>query len=206
VYVKIKRSEKAAGRQINFKIQFDFVTYNAIIWNMDIIFTGRGADMRRKDREVSNMEDIRGIIEKCKVCHLAMADRGLPYVVPLSFGYKIDGDVLTLYFHSAKTGHKIDILRDNSAVCFEMACECKLGLVENPCNSGYFYESVLGFGQAGFVENDDEKCEALTLLMKQQANQDFVFTIQQADTVCVFKVISSDFTGKRKPQPSGQTL
>ena len=167
---------------------------------------GGSTYMRRKDREVSNMEDIRGIIEKCKVCHLAMADKGRPYLVPLSFGYRIDGEKLTLYFHSAKTGRKIDILENSKEVCFEMACECKLGIVENPCNSGYFYESVIGFGKAEFVDNDEEKCEALTLLMKHQANQDFVFTKQQADTVCVFKVVSRDFTGKKKPDPSGRSL
>lgn len=162
--------------------------------------------MRRKDREVSNMEDIQGIIEKCKICHLAMTDKGMPYVVPLSFGYKINGETLTLYFHSAKTGRKIDTLEQSKAVCFEMAFEGRLGIVENPCASGYFYESIIGFGQAEFVEDDDEKCEALTLLMKHQTKQDFVFTKRQADTVCVFKVVSSDFTGKIKPDPNRQTL
>ncbi|MDP4094583.1 MAG: pyridoxamine 5'-phosphate oxidase family protein, partial [Bacillota bacterium] len=38
--------------------------------------------MRRKDREVSDINEIENIIEKCKVCHLAMVDKGLPYVVP----------------------------------------------------------------------------------------------------------------------------
>ena len=117
---------------------------------------GRGTYMRRKDREVSNMEDIREIIEKCKVCHLAMADKGMPYVVPLSFGYRIDGVELTLYFHSANEGRKIAILKESGGVCFEMADEGKLGLVEDPCNSGYFYESVIGFGQVEFVDDDDE--------------------------------------------------
>ena len=173
---------------------------------MDIIFMERGIDMRRKDREVSNIDDIRGIIEKCKVCHLAMIDKGLPYVVPLSFGYKFDGDKLTLYFHSANEGRKIAILKESSGVCFEMADEGKLGLVENPCNSGYFYESVIGFGQVEFVDDDDEKCEALTLIMKHQTNQDFVFTAKQANTVCVFKAVSVDFTGKKKPDPSGQAI
>ena len=86
--------------------------------------------MRRKDREVSNTEDIKHIIEKCKVCHLAMVDKGLPYVVPLNFGYIVDGNSLTLFFHSAKTGRKLDIFNENNAVCFEMVCEGKLGYVE----------------------------------------------------------------------------
>jgi Predicted flavin-nucleotide-binding protein len=169
-------------------------------------FYERGVNVRRKDREVTNMEDIRSIIEKCKVCHLAMTDGAKPYVVPLSFGYKLNDEALTLYFHSAKTGRKIDILSKCKEVCFDMAFEGRLGLFENPCNSGYYFESIIGFGEAEFVDDDDEKCEALTLLMKRQTNKDFVFTKQQADTVCVFKVVSQDFTGKKKPDPSGNAL
>ena len=159
--------------------------------------------MRRKDREVSTQEGIKNIIEKCKVCHLAMVDKGMPYVVPLNFGYTIDDNALTLFFHSAKTGRKTDILLENNAVCFEMACEGKPGVIEDPCNAGYYFESVLGSGQVEFIENVPEKCNALTLLMKHQSKRDFTFTEKQANSVCVFKVVSTDYAGKRKPNPKG---
>lgn len=164
-----------------------------------------GMEMRRKEREVTNIEEIRSIIEKCKVCHLAMTDKCMPYVVPLNFAYVIDDNSLTLYFHSAKAGRKIDILKENSAVCFEMAYEGKLIKAEEPCNSGYYFESVMGFGHVEFIEDVAEKCNALSLLMKHQTNQDFDFTQKQADTVCVYKVVTKDFVGKRKPNPNGQT-
>lgn len=158
--------------------------------------------MRRKDREVSDTEEIKSIIEKCKVCHLAMVDKGLPYVVPLNFGYTMDDKSLTLFFHSAKIGRKIDILKENNAVCFEMAFEGKLGHIENPCNSGFYFESVIGFGNVEFIEDITEKCNALTLLMKHQSNQDFVFAEKQVNNVCVYKVVSTDFIGKKKPNPN----
>jgi len=161
--------------------------------------------MRRKDREVTTIEGIGSIIEKCKLCHLAMVDNGLPYVIPMNFGYELDKKTLKLYFHSAKSGRKIEILNKNKAVCFEMAVEGTLGEVVDPCNAGYLYESVLGFGHAEFIDDIPEKCRALTLLMKQQANRDFTFTEKQASGVCVFKVISTDFTGKRKPDPNEHT-
>ncbi|MCX8131990.1 MAG: pyridoxamine 5'-phosphate oxidase family protein [Clostridia bacterium] len=161
--------------------------------------------MRRKDREVSNIEEIKSIIEKCRVCHLAMVDKGLPYVIPLNFGYKIADNSLVLFFHSAKEGRKIDILKENNEVCFEMAYEGKLGHVENPCNSGYYFESVHGFGHVEFIEDIDEKCNALTQLMKHQTNQDFIFTEMQANSVCILKVVSSNFVGKRKPNPNMHT-
>lgn len=160
--------------------------------------------MRRKDREITETEEIRGIIDKCKVCHLAMTDEGRPYVVPLNFGYILENGVLTLYFHSAKEGRKIDILRETHDVCFDMACEGKLAFFENACNSGYYFESVLGFGKVYFVEDVKEKCEALSLIVKHQANRDIAFTEKQAESVCVFKAVSSDFTGKKKPEPKNQ--
>ena len=160
--------------------------------------------MRRKDREVTDINEIKSIIDKCRVCHLAMVDKGKPYVVPLSFGYTIEGSTLTLYFHSAKEGRKIDVLKENNAVCFEMAHEGELALFEDPCNSGYYYQSVIGFGHAEFIEDTAEKCNALALLMKHQTGRDYAFTEKQADTVCVFKVVSTEFTGKRKNDPKGE--
>ncbi|MDP4094222.1 MAG: pyridoxamine 5'-phosphate oxidase family protein [Bacillota bacterium] len=161
--------------------------------------------MRRKDREVSDINEIENIIEKCKVCHLAMVDKGLPYVVPLNFGYDIEGNTLTLYFHSAKAGRKIDILRENNSVCFEICREDVLGYVEVPCNSGFSFESVMGFGNVEFVEDVNEKCKSLTLLMQHQSNQDFVFEEKHANAVCVFKVVTTDFVGKRKTNTNGHS-
>jgi hypothetical protein len=54
--------------------------------------------MRRSDREITHRERIDEIIRGCEVCHLGMADRDQPYVVPVSFGY--DGQ--DVYFHSGR--------------------------------------------------------------------------------------------------------
>jgi len=159
--------------------------------------------MRRKDREVTDPGQIRRILDACKTCHLAMADNGLPYVVPLSYAYTMEDGAITLYFHSAKEGRKIGILRDNEAVCFEMCIEGEpVRPAGGPCDSGYYYSSVIGFGSAVFVDDIDEKRSALSMLMKHQENTDVGFTPAQAESVCVFKVVSADFAGKMKPRPS----
>ena len=159
--------------------------------------------MRRKDREVTDLNQIKKILDACKTCHLAMSDDGHPYVVPLSYAYLIIGETLTLFFHSAKVGRKIDILRENNNVCFEMCVEGEPVFAgKTPCNSGYYFSSIIGFGAAQFIEEPYEKCSALSLLMKHQANIDVDFTAAQADGVCVFKVSSTDFTGKMKMRPT----
>ena len=70
--------------------------------------------MRRKDREVLGDENIAKIIEQCTTCHIAMEDdanAGVPYVIPMSFGYSLEGGVLELYFHCARVGKKLDCIR-----------------------------------------------------------------------------------------------
>ena len=158
--------------------------------------------MRRKDREVTDIDQIKKILNDCKTCHLAMVDDGQPYVVPLSYAYVMDGSTLTLFFHSAKEGRKIEILKKNSRVCFEMCNEGEPVFAESaPCNSGYYFSSVHGLGDAEFIENVDEKCYALKILMRCQAGIDVDFTPPQVENVCIFKVPSTDFTGKMKPRP-----
>lgn len=158
--------------------------------------------MRRKDREVNDIEEINEIIKSCKTCHVAMVDDGMPYVIPLSFGYEIIKDELSLYFHSAKEGRKIDILHKNNSVCFEMCCEGEpINAKKTPCNSGYYFSSVLGNGKVEFITDTNEKIKALTLLLKHQAGIDVIFTEKQANTVCVYKIVTNEFTGKKKSRP-----
>jgi len=157
--------------------------------------------MRRKDREITDINGIEEILLQCKTCHVAMVDDGAPYVVPLSYGYRIlGGNTLELYFHSALEGRKLDILKRCNKVCFEMSYEGVPIHSENPCSSGYYFASVIGFGEAVFIDDLNEKCSALSVMFKHQAGRDVAFSEEQAKNVCVFKIVSTDFTGKKKPQ------
>ena len=158
--------------------------------------------MRRKDREVIDIYAIEQILLQCKTCHVAMVSDGMPYVVPLSYGYKIlDGGMLELYFHSALEGKKLDILKKCNKVCFEMAHEGEPVSSDTPCNAGYYFSSVIGYGNAFFIDTIEQKCEALSIMFKHQLEKEVVFTASQTENICVFKIISTDFKGKRKPKP-----
>ena len=166
--------------------------------------------MRRKDREVLGDENIAKIIEQCTTCHVAMVDdAGVPYVIPLSFGYSLESGVLELYFHCAHVGKKLDCIRKNPNVAFSMCVENRIEIHEdNYCKSGRFYASVVGQGKAEIVEDVAEKCRGLSLLMERQAAgaphlgapHKFEFTPEQAATVTVFKITSTNFTGKAKAE------
>ena len=127
-----------------------------------------------------------------------MVDDGMPYVVPLSYGYAFNGKSLELYLHSAHEGRKIDVLKRFNKVCFEISLEGEPVNTESPCNSGYYYASVIGLGETVFIEDVERKCEALSIIVKHQTGRDAFFTSEHANSVCVFKIVSSKFTGKKQ--------
>lgn len=83
-----------------------------------------------------------------------------------------------------------------------MAYEGEPVHADTPCNSGYYFASVIGNGNAVFIDDADKKCEALSIMYKHQTGKEVNFTIGQTENICVFKIVSSDFTGKRKPKPN----
>lgn len=154
--------------------------------------------MRRKDRAVTSPEEIRAILDSCKICHVAMTDGQMPYVVPLNYGYDLEDGVLTLYFHSAKEGRKIDIWKKNRRVCFAVSNEGDPIVSDIPCESGSLFSGVIGWGDIEFLEDSEEKCRALTKLFKHQTGRTAVFTAEQAQPVCVYQIASTEFTGKKR--------
>jgi len=70
--------------------------------------------VRRREREVVEPNEIRDIIEACKVCRLGFCEEGEVYIVPVNFGYDMKGKELTLYIHCAGEGRKIDLIRKNA--------------------------------------------------------------------------------------------
>ena len=152
--------------------------------------------MRRKDREIKDINELLHIIDQCKVCRIAMQDEAGLYIVPMNFGYSYENKQLTLYFHSAKEGRKIEALKANSDICFEMDCGHKLITGDMACNYSYSYKSIIGYGKVSFVDDLEEKKHALTVLMKHQTGQDFEFNEKMTSKVCVFKITVTEFTGK----------
>ena len=69
--------------------------------------------MRRKEREILIKNDMISIIKEAKICRLGLCNNNTPYIVPLTHGYKDN----CLYFHSAKEGMKIDMIKQNPHVC-----------------------------------------------------------------------------------------
>jgi nitroimidazol reductase NimA-like FMN-containing flavoprotein (pyridoxamine 5'-phosphate oxidase superfamily) len=157
--------------------------------------------MRKKEREITDIGKIEEILRQGRTCQVAMVDEGLPYVVPLSYGYSFLADhTLEFYFHSAPVGRKMDVWAKNSLVCFSVFLEGEPIHTETPCHSGYYYSSVIGYGEVVILEDTAEKCRALSVMFKHQTGEDVVFDESHLTRVCVYKIVSRDYTGKIKPR------
>ena len=117
--------------------------------------------MRRKDKEIQGRNEIVAIMEKALVCRLGLCRDNVPYVVPLNFGYR-EG---CLYLHSAKQGRKMDMIRANPRVCFEIETDAELISSDRPCDWGMKYASVIGFGTAVVLEDPEEKKNGLDAIL-----------------------------------------
>lgn len=160
--------------------------------------------MRRKDREVTDLGAIGRIIGDCKVLRLGMVDGRRPYVVPMNFGFDLRDGVLELYCHSALEGRKIEILRRNPEVCFEMDCGHKLVEATAACGYGFAYSSVIGEGTVGFIEDPEEKLRALLKIMEHQTGRsDFSIPDAALRGVLAFRVSVGSFTAKQRLLPPG---
>ncbi len=140
-----------------------------------------------KNRPITFEPDLTAIIRKCSVCNVSMVDdEGLPYVVPMNFGYEKD----VVYLHSAPSGKKIDILKQHPDVCISFSTDHQLRWQssEIACSYSMKYRSVILYGQLEFVDDFSEKLVALESIMRQYTDQVTRFSDPAVNQVCVMKV------------------
>ena len=155
--------------------------------------------MRRQNRQVTDLNEIRGIIDEIKVARVGMFDGKQVYIVPLNHGYEMDEEgKVVIYLHCAKVGRKIDILKENPNVCLELDGRHELVNADAPCNHSYYYASLIGNGAVEFVEDFDEKAHALAMVMKHQTGKaDWEFDPKWVNAVCIMKLELSEYCVKQ---------
>lgn len=151
--------------------------------------------MRRADREVTEFEDIIEIIKKCDVCRIALNNENYPYILPLNFGMAVKDKMIELYFHGAMDGTKYDLIQKDNRVSFEMDCEHRLVTDEKSGSCTMEYRSVIGQGHIEIL-SDEEKYEALCILMKHYHKEEFPFNKAVMSRTKVFKLVVENMTGK----------
>ena len=150
--------------------------------------------MRRKEKEITDWKEIEQIFREAHVCRLGMFDGKMPYIVPMNFGYRDD----TLYFHSALSGRKIGILKENPDVCFEIDIPGEVINSKEACSWSMNYRSIIGEGRVEFIKNNSEKRDAFNIIMNQYSeSNNWEFGQKMIDKTLVFKIKIDSISAKR---------
>lgn len=153
--------------------------------------------MRRSDREVTDFNEQLEIIKKCDVCRIALYDGEYPYILPLNFGMRSEGSKVELYFHGALEGKKYELIKNNPKASFEMDCGHRLVTDDDKMSCTMEYESVIGQGIMSIL-SENEKTEALDILMKHYHKEDFKYNKSVVPRTNVFKLTVEKMTAKRR--------
>jgi len=149
--------------------------------------------LRRKEKEIKDRMELAEIIEQGKICRLGLSQNNVPYIVPMNYGFIGNN----LYFHSAKDGKKLDIIKKNNYACFEIEIETKIIKAEKACNWGMRYKSIIGYGHIEEVSERKEKKYGLLSLMRQyDKNRDWIFDDDGFNKTLVLKLTIEQMSGK----------
>jgi nitroimidazol reductase NimA-like FMN-containing flavoprotein (pyridoxamine 5'-phosphate oxidase superfamily) len=148
--------------------------------------------VRRKDKEITERHLLEDVLRRGEVCRLALFDEEYPYIVPLNFGYE-NGK---LFLHGATSGKKLDLIRRNPRVSFEVETDLEILTAEDPCNWSMRYRSVVGRGTAVILETPEEKRHGLNVVIAHYGKESFPFPDAALQTVAVVRVDIADMTGK----------
>jgi len=139
------------------------------------------------------------ILDKCEVMRIAFCDGERPYIVPMNFAWMEDDLLgLRLYFHCAQMGRKLDLMRKNPQVCFEVDCSFQLVPHSQACQWSAYHESVIGEGNMEIVLDPEERIQAMDALMHRYG---YIgkpqYDVSVFQKTMVLKLNVSQMTGKR---------
>jgi hypothetical protein len=149
--------------------------------------------MRKHKREIKSRDEIEEILGLARVMRLALCVDDQPYVVPLNFGYR-DG---VLYFHCAQKGRKLDMIRRNPNVSFEVESDVEIITGELPCDWTTHFRSVIGFGKAAVVEDEAEKRLGMDVLMAHHKAKPGEYEPHNFKLATIVRVDIDEMTGKK---------
>lgn len=154
--------------------------------------------MRKADRQITDPAQLEDILRRGRVLRLAMCQGGQPYLLPLNYGY-VQGRV---YLHTGRQGLKLDYLRANPRVCFEVSVDVELVPAEAACAWNCHYQCVLGFGRAVEVTDEEERRLGLEAVTSQYAGPGpHALKEESLARACVLRIDIEELSGKRNPPP-----
>lgn len=147
--------------------------------------------------EITDINKIDELLNEARVCRLALFDGEYPYIVPMCFGYDLDGGKLELYFRCEEHGHKMELLKINNNAAFEI--DELYGVTQSGASFDFeaCYRSITGTGQVEFVTGID-KLAGLTHIMKKYIKNpsENKLSEQTVNSFAVLKLTAAEFCCK----------
>lgn len=150
-------------------------------------------EMRRDEREITDPAAIDAILTQERVMYIALSSDDVPFVLPVFYVW----NGTSLYFHSARGGSKIEIMKKNPAICF--AITHYGGVIEDElaCNFEARHRTVIGLGSVSFVQDDAEKIAMLHQLMARFTEKTFTFPAANLTATQVIRIDVASMKGKQ---------
>ncbi len=154
--------------------------------------------MRRTDREITDFNTMLEAVKACDCFRIGLVDdEGMAYIVPVNFGHIAGEDKLTLYFHGASEGKKIELIKKQPMISFEMDTGHVLKPRDAGCGYSFAFKCVMGKGRITILEDIEDKIEAFRAIFAQFTDrQDIVFNKERIMATTVFKVDVTEWSCK----------
>ncbi|MBI5523114.1 MAG: pyridoxamine 5'-phosphate oxidase family protein [Desulfarculus sp.] len=157
--------------------------------------------MRRANRQITDPAQLEDILRRGRVLRLAMCHGDQPYLLPLNYGYA-QGRV---YLHTGRQGLKLEYLRANPRVCFEVSVDVELVPAQEACAWNCHYQCVLGFGRAVEVTDEAERRLGLLAITSQYAGPGpHALKEESLARACLLRIDIEEMSGKQNPPPGPQ--
>lgn len=149
--------------------------------------------MRRNERKITDEKVLNKILLSSNICSVALFDDKYPYVIPMNYGYKDN----TLYFHGAFTGKKINLIKKNKKVGFEIHKVHEIIKNDVSCKWTTKYSSITGFGEIDFILESEEKRKGLDIIMQHHGKQENEYSDRHIKNVLILKLKIESMTAKQ---------
>ena len=152
--------------------------------------------MKRTKQEITDQTLLNEILSSSEICRLGFVDKNRAYVLPFNYGYQDK----CIYIHCAKEGKKIDLIKENNIVCFEIEHTAKIERYEKACKWTTTYRSIVGYGKVEIIEDEKLKRKGLDIILKHNGadnTNDLNYEKKQVDAMLVLKIEITELSGKQ---------
>ena len=156
--------------------------------------------MRRKDREVTDFNEIIKIIDECDILRLGLSDGLFPYIVPVNFAYEVKDGRIFFYIHGAMAGRKYELLSKNKVCSFEMDIPLKIECIPEKKDVTMRYKSVMGKAEAVFLDGEEKRLAVENIIMgRYEETRNFDYNKNALPRTAVVRLAVTEITAKVNP-------